>query len=166
MGSPWGRLSGAFPSDILGGQGHCSGIISLQLSRRRAWGWPKTMAMTTSLWMVCQALYLALSPLKGIIILILKMTKTRHREANAPFEVHTADGIGAEPSNVRASHLMLPLPGGQLCWAMEEERRSKCPGELGKALLPRGPYSVWMSQFIPTGCRLDIRDSGLFIPIL
>lgn len=44
--------------------------------------------------------------------------------------------------------------------------RSKGPGELGKALLPRGPYSVWMSQFIPTGYRLDIRDSGLFIPIL
>lgn len=64
MGSAHGgRFSGAFPSDVMGGQGHCSGINSLLLSKGRAWWWPRTVAMTTSL-MVCQALYLALNPCK------------------------------------------------------------------------------------------------------
>lgn len=156
-----GRFSGALPSDVMGGQGHCLGINSLLLSKGRAWWWPRTVAITTSL-MVCQALYLALNPHKCHYHPHFKVEENRHRKANAPVQVHTAGGTGAEPSDLRAPRLVLPLPGGQLSWAMQEQRS----GRAGDALLPKGPYRVWLSQLLPTGSHLDIRDSGLFIPIL
>ena len=91
-------------------------------------------------------------PQGAITSLILKMTKIG-REANTPVQVHTD---GPERGNPRATHLVLPPPGGQLSW-VKGKQRSRTAGNGG--LLFKGPYSPGLIQMIPTGSHLGIQVS-------
>ena len=83
--------------------------------------------------------------------------KNRHREANTPVHVHTG---GPERGNPRATHLVLPPPGGQLSWATGKQR-SRTAGNGGSTV--QGP--LYPGADSDDSHRVSLRDSGTLLPV-